>query len=326
MQVAVQEEDIPPLLPGQALVQTLLSAISSGTEMLIYRGQFPQDLDIDENIAALTGKFHYPLKYGYSTVGQVIDIGSGVEPSLLGQKFFSLHPHESCFAAAIEDLLLLPQDISIEDAIFLPYMETALNLVMDGKPMVGEQVVVCGQGIIGLLTTALLAQFPLAGLVTLDNYPLRRQVSRQSGATACLDPSSDDFDQEIKASQSNGADMVFELSGSPAALDLAIRLTGFDGRVIIGSWYGQKRASLDLGGRFHRSRIRLLSSQVSTLASELSGRWTKERRFQLAWDMLHKVHPSGWITQRFAFHQAAQAYQFIDQHPGETIQVVLTYL
>ena len=66
-----------------------------------------------------------------------------------------------------------------------------------------------------------------------------------------------------------GADLTYELSGAPAALDQAIRITGFSGRVVIGSWYGTKRASLDLGGRFHRSRIRLISSQVSSLSPEL---------------------------------------------------------
>ena len=120
-------------------------------------------------------------------------------------------------------------------------------------------------------------------------------------------------------------DLCFEVSGAPEALEQAIAVTGFAGRVVIGSWYGQKRAALDLGGRFHRSRIRLISSQVSTLAPALSGRWSKARRFELAWEMLRQVRPSRWITQRFPVEQADEAYRLIDQRPGETIQVLLTY-
>jgi threonine dehydrogenase-like Zn-dependent dehydrogenase len=120
-------------------------------------------------------------------------------------------------------------------------------------------------------------------------------------------------------------DLCFELSGAPEALDQAIAVTGFDGRVVVGSWYGQKRASLDLGGRFHRSRIRLVSSQVSTLAPALTGRWSKARRFELAWEMLRQVRLARLVTQRFPVEQAAEAYQLIDQQPGETIQVLLTY-
>ena len=97
------------------------------------------------------------------------------------------------------------------------------------------------------------------------------------------------------------------------------------GRVVIGSWYGQKRADIDLGGRFHRSRMRLISSQVSTLAPERSGRWSKARRLQVAWWMLEQVRPAHLITHRFPLTQAAQAYAMLDKHPEETLQVILTY-
>jgi threonine dehydrogenase-like Zn-dependent dehydrogenase len=106
---------------------------------------------------------------------------------------------------------------------------------------------------------------------------------------------------------------------------LAIACTGFEGRVIIGSWYGRKSGELDLGGRFHRSRLRLISSQVSTLASELAGRWTKRRRFELAWEMLSQVGPSRFITHRFQIQDAAQAYALLDTHPDQAIQAVLIY-
>jgi hypothetical protein len=62
---------------------------------------------------------------------------------------------------------------------------------------------------------------------------------------------------------------------------------------------GQKRAEIDLGGAFHRSRIRLISSQVSTISPELSGRWDKSRRFEVAWQALERIKPEKWITHRF---------------------------
>jgi alcohol dehydrogenase len=120
-----------------------------------------------------------------------------------------------------------------------------------------------------------------------------------------------------------GADLTYELSGNPAALDQAIAATGFSGRVVIGSWYGQKRVDINLGGRFHRSRIRLISSQVSTLA-QVERRWSKARRLQVAWWMLEQVQPARLITHRFPLAQAAQAYAMLDQHPEEAMQVILT--
>lgn len=323
--VTIQPEPLPALADHQVLVETRLSAISPGTEMLIYRGQFPEDLPVDENIACLKGRFGYPLKYGYCNVGQVSAVGAQVEASWQGRLVFAFQPHQSHYIADPQDLLPLPEGITPEQALFLPNMETAVNFVMDGRPLIGERVAVFGQGIIGLLTTALLARYPLEKLVTLDHYPLRRETSWQLGAQASLSPASPETAGRLHELLPDGTDLTFELSGAPQALDEAIRLTGFDGRVIIGSWYGQKRASLDLGGRFHRSRIRLVSSQVSTLAPELAGRWSKMRRLEVAWQMLRQIEPEHFITHRFGLAQANQAYQLIDQHPEETIQVVLTY-
>ncbi len=321
-QVELIEEELPALLPEQVLVETILSAISPGTELLFYRGLFPEDIQVDESIAALKQSAAYPLKYGYSLVGRVMAVGQAVDAAWQNRLVFAFHPHESHFNAGPSELIPVPADTSAEDAALLPNMETALNFVMDGAPLVGEHAVIFGQGIVGLLTTAVLAQFPLGSLVTLDRYANRRAASLELGARASID--SQDIER-LKSLQPGGADLVFELSGSPPALDQAIDVTAYSGRVVIGSWYGRKQAALNLGGRFHRSRIRLVSSQVSSIAPELSGRWTKERRFSLAWEMLRKIKPSRLVTQRIPISQAASAYQLLDLHPEQSIQIVFTY-
>jgi threonine dehydrogenase-like Zn-dependent dehydrogenase len=203
-------------------------------------------------------------------------------------------------------------------------METAINLVQDGAPIFGERVLVLGQGIVGLLTAALLNEFPLDTLVTADCYPLR---CNSSPATPhlLLDPHAPGFRERATEFLREGADLTFELSGNPAALNDAIALTRFCGRIVIGSWYGEKQVEVDLGGAFHRSRIKLISSQVSTIAPELEGRWDKARRFEAAWKALERIKPEKWITHRFSIDRAAEAYQLLDENPEKTIQVVLTY-
>ena len=139
----------------------------------------------------------------------------------------------------------LPPDVTPEEALFLPNLETAVNFMMDGRPMIGERVVVFGQGIVGLLTTALLAQHPLARLITLDRHPLRRSFSLMAGAHISLDPAEPgahrSAPEELKSSDREGADLVYELSGSPEALEQSLAVTGFSGRIVIGSWYGRKK-------------------------------------------------------------------------------------
>jgi 2-desacetyl-2-hydroxyethyl bacteriochlorophyllide A dehydrogenase len=328
--VELREEAVPEPGNGEVLVRALFSAISSGTELLVYHDDFPSDLPVDATIPSLAGTFGFPLKYGYSVVGQVVALGSGVDVSWLNRSVFAFHPHESLFAASPDELVLVPDNISLEDAVLLPGMETAVNFLMDGRPLIGERVVVFGQGIIGLLTTSLLAQFPLGSLTTVDRYPLRRRVSLEAGATASLDPEAPDFLERVKGPLYGhegrpGPDLTFELSGNPDALNQAITVTCFDGRIILGSWYGRKQVALDLGGRFHRSRIKLISSQVSSLAPVFSGRWTRARRFETAWRLLDKVKPSRFINRRFHIAQAAEAYRSLDSSPDEVIQVILTY-
>jgi 2-desacetyl-2-hydroxyethyl bacteriochlorophyllide A dehydrogenase len=317
--VAIQSEDTPTPSQGEVLIRTRLSAISPGTEMLIYRDQMPKGMASDTTIAALEGQLVYPFKYGYAAVGEIVQCGPGVAEEWLGKNVFAFNPHESHFTAKVASLHSLPDGISVEEAIFLPNMETAVNFAMDGKPLIGERVAIFGQGIVGLLTTALLARYPLTELITFDQHALRRKASLSLGASQSMDP------REISAADFKDFDLMYELSGSPSALDQAISLAGFDSRIVIGSWYGEKKASLDLGGDFHRNRIKLISSQVSTLAAEFGGRWDKARRLDLTWQILAKVKPSQFITQRLPLERAAEAYRSIDEKPQDCIQVIFDY-
>ncbi len=328
--VEIREEDCPDPQNGEVLVRTIASAISAGTEVLAYTGQIPSWMSLDETLPALKGTFTFPFKYGYACVGEVIAIGAGVEESWLGRKVFAFNPHESAFITPLESLIPLPEGLSEEDLLFLPAMETAINLIQDGRPILGEQVVVFGLGMVGLLTTALLTRFPLNHIVALDRYPLRRKVALELGITAAYDPLSEDVLRGLRSileslGYHSGADLVFEISGAPGALNQAVEITAYTGRIVVGSWYGRKPVALDLGGRFHRNRIHIISSQVSTIAPELSGRWTKARRLEMAVEALKWLRPSFWITHRFPLEHAAEAYRLLSEYPEEALQVILTY-
>ena len=107
--------------------------------------------------------------------------------------------------------------------------------MQDGAPILGERVLVLGQGVVGLLTASLLNEFPLDVLVTADCYPLRCNSSPVTFRLS-FDPHSPGFRQEAAGFLKQGADLTFELSGNPTALNDAIALTAFGGRIVIGSW------------------------------------------------------------------------------------------
>jgi 2-desacetyl-2-hydroxyethyl bacteriochlorophyllide A dehydrogenase len=328
--IELDQRPVPAPGDGEVLIKTRISAISPGTEMLVYRGHLTSGIQTDTDIPELARPFGYPLSYGYACVGQIIEVGQSVATGWLGKNVFCFHPHASHFISRPDELISLPEALESTDAVLLATMETAVNFLMDGKPVIGENVVVFGLGIVGLLTTALLSRLPLASLVALDPYPLRRARAKDVGASLVLDSNAPDvFDPEMQirkyGSEKDGTDLIYELSGNPEALNQALSLAGFGTRVVVGSWYGSQKADLDLGDNFHRNRIQLNSSQVSTLAPQYSNRWTKKRRVKVALEMLRRLNPGRFITHRFELQDAKKAYELIDKNPQEAIQVVLTY-
>jgi 2-desacetyl-2-hydroxyethyl bacteriochlorophyllide A dehydrogenase len=319
--VDVREEARPAPGPDEVLVEAVVSAISAGTEMLVYRGHLPPGMSVDATIPGLGAAPSYPMKYGYASVGRVIDMGREVAGDWQGRLVFSLHPHESHYVAPTVELMPVPAGITAAHAALYPHAETAVTFLMDGRPMVGEDVAVFGQGVVGLMTTNFLARLPLSTLVSVDPLPLRRKRSLDMGAHRAVDPAEADELDAMAAS----FDLTYEVSGSPAALDGAVAATGFRGRVVIGSWYGNRPVEVGLGGAFHRSRMTLVSSQVSTIDPQWSGRWTRERRSAVAWRLLRDVDVEALVTHHLPFADAAGAYELVDQHPADIIQVLLDY-
>ena len=252
--IELLQNDLPSPRRGEVLIKTQMSAISAGTEMLVYRGQIHPKLPVDETISKLAHEFRYPLKYGYTTIGRVIETGPAVFDDWLDRKVFCFNPHESHYIARPDQLIPIPADIDPEDALFLPNTESAVNFLMDGRPVIGEAITVFGQGVVGLLTTALLAMLPLKCLFTLDKWPIRRKKSLDLGAHISWDPAAPDLKDELTAilesrAGTKNSDLIFELSGNPEALNQAIDIAGFNTRIVIGSWYGTRRAALDPGRR-----------------------------------------------------------------------------
>lgn len=324
--VELRSQNLPALKSDELLIQTEISAISAGTELLFYRNEIPADMLLDANIKSLQEKSSYPLQYGYACVGRVVQIGTAVDSGWLHKRVFAFQPHASHFISTESNLILVPDDIHPHAAVFLANMETAVNLIQDGNPNLGEKVVVLGQGIIGLLVSALLAQYPLAQLSALDGIAHRREQALQCGVNSVFNPlEKKDVAHLQQQLTSTGADLIYELTGVPDALNLAIDLSGFASRIIIGSWYGNKSAPVMLGGDAHRNRIKITTSQVSTIAPELSGRWDKSRRFNVAWEMIRKIKPELLISHQVALSNAASLYKNLDENQNDILQAVFIY-
>jgi 2-desacetyl-2-hydroxyethyl bacteriochlorophyllide A dehydrogenase len=320
--IELREETVTAPGACEILVRASRSGLSHGTEMLVYRGQIPPGTDLD--LPTLRGSFSFPIKYGYASVGTVADVGEGVSGLAAGDKVFCLHPHQTSYTLSADLAWRLPPDLPPEHAIFAANVETALNALLDVPVRLGERVVVLGQGTVGLLIGLLAHRNGAGRVAVVDPIPLRRQLAASLGADAALAPTVATPDRLANVLDGR-PDLVFEASGNPAALQLAVDSVTDEGTVLVCSWYGTKSAPLDLGGRFHRGRIRLRSTQVGRLAPEIAPRWDYARRRAMVLELLADLPLDRLITHRFPFEAAADAYRTVAEQPEEVLQVVFTY-
>jgi len=322
VQIGTEEVQISDLGPNDVLIQTKCSMISTGTELKIFKGEFDSHSAVDTVFSA-DEEMGYPLRYGYSLVGEVIACGDEVKnpESLVGRLVFTFASHQSLVVASSDSIMMVPEGIDAEDAVYLPAVETALSLVQDANPRVGENVAIVGQGLIGLLVTAILGKVhgSIGGgkVIAIDMIPERLAVARRLGATDISTPMN--FAESFES-----VDTSIEVSGNMKGLQFAVDNTAFGGTVLIGSWYGNTPGSLTLGLDFHRSHLTIRSSQVSDIPAQLTDRWTKERRFETAWKLVSLIHPSQYVTTSICDVASAQtAYESLEK--GEQLGVQFTY-
>jgi 2-desacetyl-2-hydroxyethyl bacteriochlorophyllide A dehydrogenase len=316
--VELREVEVPDPPEGHILVATEWSGISSGTELLAYRGEVDPDLPLDETLGALAGTFAYPFRYGYSTVGRVVRPAG---PFQEGQRVFAFHPHQDRFVADAREAVAVA-DLDPRAATLYPMVETALQVSLDAAPRLGETAVVVGLGAVGILVAALLTR---TGAVVLGSEPepARRAAAEAFGVLA-LDP--DDVSEAVAAETSGqGADLVVEASGNPGALASSLGLLAHEGTILVCSWYGTKPVSLPLGAAFHRRRLALRSTQVSTIPAALTARWDRRRRAELAWRLARELPLSVLATHAFPFEQAAEAYACAHRKDDGLIHATLRY-
>jgi 2-desacetyl-2-hydroxyethyl bacteriochlorophyllide A dehydrogenase len=314
---------LPPPADDQVQVRSVFSAISHGTEMLVYRGQVDAGLALD--LPTLAGSFAYPIKYGYATVGRVVASGAEARDLRGGELVFALHPHQDRFNVPVGLVHRLPSDIDPLRGVFVANLETALNALLDEPIRLGERVVVIGQGVVGLLIGLLARRNGAASVITVDRWKARRDVAIRLGADVSLAPGPHLAAAVKEITQGRGADVVFEASGNPDALQVALEIVATQGTVVVCSWYGTKPVALDLGGRFHRQRLRIRSSQVGTVEPALQPRWDRGRRMATVLELLGQLPLESLVTHRFRLDDAAGAYRLLDERPGETLQVVLDH-
>lgn len=286
--------------PGsdEVAVETLYTAISRGTESLVYAGQVPPSEFGRMRAPFQEGEFPWPVKYGYINVGKV----TAGRNDLLGQTVFCLYPHQTRFVVPVDAVTVIPESVPPERAVLAANLETAVNGIWDANPRAGDRVAVVGAGTLGCLLAWLAAGQRGNQVELIDIDPEKAHVADALGV-------------EFRASDdaTRDADLVIDASGSADGMRLALELAAFEARVVALSWFGTQPVSLPLGEAFHSKRLQIVSSQVASIAPAQTSRWDFARRMQLVMRLLADDSLDVLITGESSFDELPVLMQTLSQ-------------
>jgi threonine dehydrogenase-like Zn-dependent dehydrogenase len=330
--------DDGPVAPDQIRAEALVSGISHGTELALYRGVSPfagKRFDTDLRLfVADAGAETSPMRLGYEWVGTVREAGASVDALGVGDLVHLSLPHREAQTLKIEDeprapWTVLSRGIDPERASFLQSATIALQAIHDARVKLGDTVAVFGLGVFGLLAVQLARLSGARWIAAVDPIAARRELAQGLGADAVLDPSACDVGREIKvAAGRSGVDVAIELAGSYAALHQAMRGVRLAGTVVAAGFYtGAPGDDLNLGEEWHHNRLTLVGSMSGWGAPHRGPGWDRRRLRATALDLLGSgtLDVDALVTHRVPFARAAEAYELIDRKPEETIRVLLTY-
>jgi threonine dehydrogenase-like Zn-dependent dehydrogenase len=292
---------LPVPAADEVLVRTRFSAISRGTELLVFAGRVPPDQRQAMRAPFQDGEFPGPVKYGYLNVG-VVEAGP---PELLERTVFCLYPHQSAYVLPATAVLPVPDGVPAQRAVLAGTVETAINALWEAAPRVGDRACVVGAGMVGCCVARLLAQIPGARVTLVDVDPARAPIAAALGV-AFAAPHEIDGEHEI----------VVHTSASAAGLQRCLDLLAPGGEVLELSWYGTSAVSLALGGAFHSGRLGIRASQVGTVAAARRGTRSRRDRLALALELLHDPAYDCLIDGVSAFTELPALLPMLADRPG----------
>ena len=300
----IRRVDLAPRQDGEVLVRAVYSGISRGTEAVVFRGEVPPSLHTEMRAPFQEGEFPGPVKYGYCSVGKVL----AGPVALADCMVFCLYPHQDIYAVPATAVTPLPHQLPAGRAVLAANMETAINVVWDARPVVGDRIIVIGAGVVGLLVGWLCRHTAGANVTMVDINPSREAVARTLDLPFVTEPPG-----------TADADLVIHASGQPEGLQSALGVAGVEATIVEASWYGSRSVPLPLGEAFHTRRLTIKSSQVGLLSPLQIPRWTHARRLALKVDLLQDVRLDALISGESTLEELPDVMAKLSLEPGNTL-------
>ena len=330
---SVEPYDEQPLKADEVRATALVSGISHGTELQLWRGtspfrggRFDPELRLFVEGEEATG---YPIRIGYEWVGRVDEVGAQVRSVQIGELVHLPRPHAETQVFAVDAVVglpfRLPDDLPPDRGTLLQTATIALQAVHDASLKLGDRIAVFGLGAFGLLTVQLARMAGAGWIAAADPIAGRRALAAEFDADLVLDPATTDIGLVLRQLDGIGVDVAVEFSGTYPALRQAMRSVRVGGTVVAAGFYAG--GELGLGEEFHHNRLTLVASMGGWSSPPRDPRWPRSRARSVAAELLAngRLDADALITHRFALADAANAYDLIDRSPQEVLRTVLVY-
>lgn len=255
------EKEVGELKDTDILVNLSYSTISSGTEKFL-----------------LTGNC-FPMRMGYSSSGIVEWVGKDVTSVKVGDRVVTRSgTYTKHLIRNEETVIKVPDNLPLDVASMSVIAGFPLAGVRKVKAQIGESGLVVGLGILGIFTVQFMRMSGIYPLIAADPNPERREMALRCGADFALDPTADDYIEQIRCiTDNNMINAAVEVTGLGSAINQTLDCMAKFGRVSLLGCTRKSDFTVDFYKKIHLPGIELIGahSGARPLKENFANYWTE---------------------------------------------------
>jgi len=317
----IENRPVPKPGSGEVLVKSRRTLISTGTELTIFRGEYTKE-------SAWAGYGIFPFVPGYDNVGDVADVGPGVDKSLVGKRFGSYAPHALYGVVPVAQLRTVPEKVTDDQAAFFTIAQITLNAVRRADAQFGESAVVYGLGLLGQFIVRELLFSGIRPVFAVDIVDRRLALLPSHPGVIPVNPKTENVKQVVtQRTKGRMADVVYEVTGSHALIPGEFEALKTQGRFIVVSSPAAK-SEYDFN-EVNVHSFTIIGVHVSSHPEYETpwNQWTRARNAEFFFDMVAagEFDVDSLISHKEPYAKAPELYQMLLKDRSQAMGVILKW-
>lgn len=321
-EVSLENREKPSPGKGELLIKTRCTLISTGTELTILSGEFPQN-------SAWSGYGKFPFIPGYDNVGEIIDVGTDVDRNWIGKRVATYGRHSLYVVVNTQSAQLIHREIRDEQAVFFTIAEIVMNSVRRSNVRFGESVVVYGLGLLGQFAVRFCRLCGAKPVFAVDVADSRLKRLPKDISIIPVNPKRDNIISIVEENTKNRkADVVFEVTGNQELIPEEFKVLKIQGRFIMLS-SPRGKTLFDFHDLCNSPSFTIIGTHTSSHPQyEIPDNpWTRYRNGELFFDLVadNELNIDLLISHREPYTNACKLYHSLLKDRSDAMGVVLEW-